>query len=212
MRLTVLSDLHGYFPKLPGGDILILAGDYTARDSDKCWESFFSWLHVQDFAKKIIVGGNHDVKLESWSESFCGWDDREVYLCDSLTKCSGLKIWGSPWTKNFDGQNPQAMAFGLTTEKELEEKFSLIPHDVDILITHSPPFGILDAVAPHQKRRCGSKALLEAVHRVRPAFHFFGHIHECGGKSYETGGTKFYNVAYVNSRYRPRNKILTLEI
>ncbi len=31
MIIDCISDLHGYYPKLEGGDLLIVAGDLTAR-------------------------------------------------------------------------------------------------------------------------------------------------------------------------------------
>jgi hypothetical protein len=35
--IDCISDLHGNEPKLPGGDILIIAGDMTARDAVVDW-------------------------------------------------------------------------------------------------------------------------------------------------------------------------------
>lgn len=224
MRVTALSDLHGFYPKLPGGDLLIIAGDCTKCDSLRCWVKFFEWLDAQEYTKKVMVGGNHDSHLQRFANNDeaknlyerlgvdfdITYDDTCVYLCDSETTFEGLRIWGSPWTRNFEGQNPLAMAFGLDTEKELQEKFSLIPEGIDILVTHSPPFGVLDAVESSKKPRCGSVALWEQMERIRPRYHFFGHIHECGGKTIEISGTRHCNVAHVDARYKPRSKVLTL--
>ena len=45
MIIDCLSDLHGHYPSLDGGDLLIVAGDLTARD--KLEEHYeFSRLHV----------------------------------------------------------------------------------------------------------------------------------------------------------------------
>ena len=33
MIIDCISDLHGFYPKLEGSDLLIIAGDLTARDT-----------------------------------------------------------------------------------------------------------------------------------------------------------------------------------
>lgn len=46
---------------------------------------------------------------------------------------------------------------------------------MDLLLTHGPPFGILDT--NRKGEHSGSKALLNLVERVKPKVHIFGHIH-----------------------------------
>lgn len=53
-----------------------------------------------------------------------------------------------------------------------------IPAGVDIVMTHGPPFSILDQ-ADHQNLGCPN--LLRAISRTRPLMHCFGHIHEGHG-------------------------------
>lgn len=226
MKITAISDLHGYKPKLPGGDLLLLCGDYTAWDKISEWVEFFEWLKKQSYTKKILISGNHDRLLESGLpktqeeadelkevQSFLReLDEMEEpdfeYLCDSGTEFEGLKIWGSPWTNLFDGVNPSCTAF-MVSETMLHEKFRWIPEGLDILITHSPPHNILDE--SYDNYRCGSISLTKRVFKVNPRYHFFGHIHECGGQNYEYD-TEFYNVSYCDRRYKPRPEILTLDI
>jgi Calcineurin-like phosphoesterase len=55
---------------------------------------------------------------------------------------------------------------------------------IDIVMTHGPPFGILDNVVgggPFMKTSVGCKHLLRAVKRCKPRLHVFGHIHEGWG-------------------------------
>ncbi|PYI36505.1 hypothetical protein BP00DRAFT_421451 [Aspergillus indologenus CBS 114.80] len=48
---------------------------------------------------------------------------------------------------------------------------------IDIVITHGPPYGILDHVGPDHVS-VGCEHLYRAVRRARPRLHVFGHIHE----------------------------------
>lgn len=203
MIIDCISDLHGFYPKLKGGDLLIIAGDLTARDSLDCWTEFHIWMNKQKYKKVIYIGGNHDNALEGLIPSSAPKSkvDHE-YLCDSGTQFEGLKIWGSPWTRNFTGQNPKAKAFSLENTKLMKEKWILIPEKIDILITHSPPNGILDQT---WKNRCGCSELRRAVARIQPKLHVFGHIHEAFGKEKRDGIT-YVNASYVNEHYDPINQ------
>lgn len=206
MIVDCCSDLHGNFPKLEGGDLLIIAGDLTARDTMEEHATCISWMEMQKYKKIVFIAGNHDNFLQEY-----GWDDsnRPEYLSDSGTEFMGYRIWGCPWTKTFEGMNPHCMAFTKDTEEELNEKFLLIPKDVDILITHSPPFTILDTT--ESGRQVGSTFLM--AHHIcetgfRPKLWVFGHIHEAYGLDgpYQWNKTKYVNASHVNERYQPVNK------
>jgi hypothetical protein len=51
--------------------------------------------------------------------------------------------------------------------------------NVDIMITHGPPYGHLDTT--YSGTKAGCPHLLNALNRVRPKLHCFGHIHEAWG-------------------------------
>ena len=87
----------------------------------------------------------------------------------------GVKFYGTPYTKKREGSNP---AFALT-ETELVEKWSEIPDDTDVLITHMPPYGIQDLNKNGGNEGC--LGLLKAVTAIEPKLHVFGHIHFSGG-------------------------------
>jgi len=238
--IDCISDLHGHYPKLEGGDLLIVAGDLTARDTEECWLNFFDWMidnGCKKYEKIIVIGGNHDNYLERCKkDAVRPLFDINLpyvsYLCDSGTEfvlgypnlepCFSekeervyerkvLKIWGSPWTKKFEGMNPHCMAFTVDTEEELAEKWALIPDDVDILVTHSPPYGILDGVGrshfTHDEiEHVGSLSLRNKITMPKLKLHIFGHIHEWGGQVFQTTLAKFVNASYVNEHYEPVNK------
>ncbi len=232
MIIDCIADLHGNMPTLTGGDLLILAGDYTARDTIPQWVSFFQWLKRQDYRKKVVVAGNHDgflmkaypkckeeadrlAEVQSFldAQDMEGWEDFE-YLCDSGIEFEGLKIWGTPWTPLFDGVNPACKSFMADDEFFLDQKFDLIPEGIDVLITHGPMLHILDANIDGYS--CGSAALRRHMDRVKPRFHVFGHIHEQGGQAlkYKHAGPNSLcmNCSYVNERYQPVNDCIRIEI
>ena len=208
MIIDCISDLHGYYPKLEGGDLLIVAGDLTATDKQAQYLDFRDWLRAQNYKKKVFIAGNHDGCIEKGLFFFNDeWMGAE-YLCDSGTEFERLKIWGSSWTAQFPGINPHCCAFTVKysshTDDNLNEHWKKIPIDTDILITHSPPYGILDKTKKGE--HVGSGCLLNKSMCISPKLHVFGHIHECGGKMIDTNVTKFVNASIVNEHYEHMNK------
>ena len=221
MDITCLSDCHGHLPQLEGGDLLIVAGDLTASDKTLQYLSFFEWLQTQKYRKKVFISGNHDMQAMSQFD----WGEAN-YLLDSGTEFEGLKIWGSPWTLSFPGMNPKCKAFTVDTEEELVAKWELIPDDIDILVTHSPPYNIFDGVERYNQgeiEHCGSKSLCKWVanHCNSLKLHIFGHIHEGYGiydirkfqdQMKEPRTPVFVNASHVNERYRPVNKPIRIDL
>lgn len=231
MIIDCISDLHGYFPELEGGDLLIIAGDLTAKDIGYEYYQFYEWLDQQKYSMKIFISGNHDNFIQKNPNQYfldrlkLGYKN-SLYLCDCGTEFSyhidgfpeedegflpsgkrTLKIWGCPWTKTFEGMNPRCKAFTFDTEEELEEKWKLIPNDIDILITHSPPFGFFDKIKRDVNPFAGDINLRNHVmERIKPKLHIFGHIHEWGGSQIDTNVTKFVNCSIMNERYETVNK------
>ena len=201
MIIDCIADLHGHYPELEGGDLLIVAGDLTGLDTVIQHIQFQIWLHEQRYDKKIVIAGDHDNRLQQLPFEAIKRQYAELgedYLCDSGTEfefhepdpvekgrvvldtifstVKRFKIWGTPWTLTFDGINPHCTAF-TGTEAELEAKFALIPDDIDILITHGPPLGIFDKT--DRGENVGSKSLLEKARSLKNLKLFvFGHLHE----------------------------------
>lgn len=53
----------------------------------------------------------------------------------------------------------------------------MIPNNIDILITHTPPLGHGDLVCSGVRAGC-VELLTTVQQRVQPKYHVFGHIHE----------------------------------
>ena len=216
MIIDCIADLHGHYPELEGGDLLIVVGDLTATDTVDEHAEFAKWVQKQDYRSFILVAGNHDGFLYNGFHEGRRLGPKGRYLCDSGTEFEyldigsdgvtivkrTLKIWGSPWTLTFPGINPKCTAF-TGTESQLREKFDLIPDDIDILITHGPMKGILDRSVRGEE--CGSLQLILATYKSKMKLHVFGHIHESYGKLID-GPLTHINCSHVNEHYEPVNK------
>lgn len=215
MKIDCVSDLHGYYPKLDGGDLLIIAGDLTSHDTEDEYHQFLGWAQCQQYQKIVVIAGNHDNYLQANPEFLSNKSSKIDYLCDSGTEFEGLKIWGSPWTSWFHGVHPRCKAFMVKGSK-LNAKWNQIPPNIDILVTHNPLYGVFDAVprafeGTYESVGC-MELKLHVTERIKPKLHVFGHIHEHGGKRLQSSNTLFVNASYVNEHYKPVNSPVRVDL
>lgn len=201
MRLVILSDTHGFHDRIsvPPGDVLIHCGDATAFGTIQEVSAFNVWLGKQPHSYKIFVPGNHDRLFEQISDPRLFLTNASV-LIDEEIVIRKVKIYGSPWQPEFCN-----WAFNLPRGKELEKKWDKIPRDTDVLITHGPPYGILDTVRKSDRaNHLGCEELRLVVDRIKPKIHVFGHIHGSFGR-YSNGSTQFVNASICTESYAPVN-------
>ncbi|MGA2606219.1 MAG: metallophosphatase domain-containing protein [Terriglobia bacterium] len=204
MRIVLISDTHGLHRQLevPNGDLLIHAGDFTLNSKPPSIVSDFnSWLGSLPHRYKIIIPGNHEFILEEQRNR--GAITNAILLVDSGVEIEGLKIWGSPTTALYGG------AFGKSRPEDRKRLWAQIPDGLDILITHTPPFAILDHGGSAERRE-GCPQLLEAVFRAFPRLHVFGHIH-AGAGTLRTTDTLFVNASLMGEDGSLRRKPLVVD-
>ena len=208
MTLTLISDTHFRHNQLelPGGDMLIHAGDLCGHGTEGEALAFLRWFGEQPYKYKIFIAGNHDWFFEKNSkiDIYKIIPENIYYLNDSGVEIEGLKIWGSPVQPAF-----LDWAFNRKKGAEINKHWKLIPKDTDILITHGPPFGILDRTTSNYNAGC--EMLLKKVNQIQPKLHVFGHIHE-GYGMVEKGKTIFANASSVNFNYQMVNAPIVIEI
>jgi predicted phosphohydrolase len=214
MDLVILSDTHGSHMQVtvPDGDVLIFCGDGTSGDIDSTHD-FLNWIHSMPHRHKVIIAGNHDRFFEHHGPDFMKGFIGEVapsvkYLEDSGCEIDGVKFWGSPVQPRFFD-----WAFNRDRGADIKRHWDLIPDDTDVLITHGPPRGILDSSKPLSPRpnHVGCADLLDAVQRVDPKVHCFGHIHGSYGY-YSIGVTTFVNASLLDENYDLKNKPIKVSI
>ena len=206
LLIDCISDLHMTWPDLPGGDILIIAGDMTYLGKIEELAKFSQWVNnLINYRDIIVIAGNHDFLFQRKPELAASILGNKVhYLNDSMIEVQGIKIYGSPITPQFGG-----WAFMKERGQELREHWNKIPEGIDILVTHGPPKGILDECPGLLNslgvEHVGCQDLLKRVREVKPKYHVFGHIHEGHGRLI-SGGTTFINCALMDGDYKPVNK------
>lgn len=208
MKVVAISDTHSRHKstKLPKGDVLIHAGDVSYKGEK--WEvlDFLKWFGSLNYAHKIFIAGNHDFYLERENPMVLQSliPPNVTYLKDSGTEINGVRIWGSPVTPWFFN-----WAFNRRRGKEIQHHWKMIPEHTDILVTHGPPYGILDSVINEQ--HVGDKDLLKRLQELKPKVHLFGHIHESFGVTRKYG-IQFINACILNESYELVNRPIVFEI
>lgn len=154
-------------------------------------------------AQEVVwIAGNHDTWIWKWGIGRRLSQLNHVhYLQDSAIEVGGLKVYGTPWTAGA-GITHSWWAFDLLTIPGRVDPFAAIPGDADIVLTHSPPYGIGDMVL--RGKQVGSPELLERLLTVEPRLVVHGHIHEEYGvrRLSSTSRAPVVNAALLDERYR----------
>lgn len=207
VKIVVVSDTHGRHGELGllSGDVLIHCGDVFNAFEENADEmaELDAWFGQQRFARILCIGGNHDYTLQALAARADRPLRNAEYLEDRGLEYRGTRFYGSPWTPELEG-----WAYYLP-DGDLESRWASIPDDTDILITHTPPYSVLDRNS--SGKRCGCHHLRERVDRIRPALHCFGHVHASAG-IHRDGRTTFANASMVNSQYEIARSPLEFEL
>jgi len=206
MKIWAISDTHGMHRQaiVPDNiDCIIHGGDSTnwydlKRNTEEFYD-FEDWLINLNIKYKIIIPGNHD----AWAtKAYCRDKIKEagiIYLENEYYDLERIKVYGSPLTPTF------GTWYFMKDRGKLDEYWRHLDNDIDILITHGPPFGILDLTEgrDYQLEQVGDLSLYKRVMEKKPKLHIFGHIHNfksCrnqGEFQYINHPTRFMNVSAV---------------
>ena len=203
MRIVHFSDWHGHWRDLPAADLYICTGDmlrnHTARSGRSIVVATEEGLQQKELGRAgnlrkflgspdspvVVVRGNHD--YVDLGPSF-GGEYFEVNKDSSrFVEYVGLKIGGYRGAPPVDG-----WIDGLLPQ-EMESALSTIPPDLDILVSHGPPKGILSGIYGSQVYHDWFQTRFKQGQRL-PGICCFGHIHECGEKT-----TKRFGVYFINA-------------
>ena len=173
-NIFAFSDTHGQHRDVivpEEADIVICAGDAVEDDlkGDE-YDDFIDWFSSLSAKYKIFIPGNHELSfaidkseniVKAMKEKDISVMQNSIDDCDGVTICS---IGGDVSIADAD-----------------------IPTCIDILVTHYPPYGILD-------EGLGSPEILNFVMKSKPIYHLFGHIHSTAGQELQFGKTMCRNI------------------
>lgn len=182
MKILHISDTHGFHRRLsvmPEADVLIHSGDFTMNGSVDEAVDFLHWFCDQPYRHKIFICGNHDNCL--YGANIAGLDANVHYLCNSSIEIDGVKFYGVP------------MFLEECITGRQSRNYASIPVDTDVLITHAPPYKILDFA---DGINYGETDINASQAKLNLKTHLFGHIHVAHGIE-TSNGTIFSNAAIL---------------
>lgn len=188
MKLLLLADeeskyLWDYYQpgRLDGIDLILSCGDLDA--------DYLSFLVTMGRAPLLYVHGNHDDRYATHPPEGCDCIE------DKLVVVNGLRILGLGGSFRYNSGINQY------TERQMARRLMrLWPRlmrmgGIDILLTHSPAFGLGDGDdLPHR----GFSCLYKLLDRFPPKYFIHGHVHMSYGAGFQRertyGSTRVINA------------------
>lgn len=201
-----MSDTHNFRPdNIPDGDVVIHCGDATNMGSLKEILAFMQWFKELPHPIKIYVPGNHDILIERelslWRSEFKA--NGINMLVNEEMIVGGLRLFGMPYVNRYFD-----WAFMLNP-MDMQRQCNNIPDDVEVLITHGPPYSILD----YNERgdHLGSRELYGRVKELQDLkYCFFGHIHPGYGR--EIIHLDDHSIEFINCACFPDKDPVVLDV
>ena len=228
ITIAASSDFHGNLPEVTKPfDLMLLAGDLEPAH-DHTWsyqhqwykEQFLPWImelpFKDEWSKVIFIAGNHSCYLAQEGHSFrvkeleresngrlqylhhewCFFD----YLDEETGEIKNIYIFGTPYCKIFGNW------WNMLSDKALTEKYSEIPSNIDILVSHDCPYGTCDMCYGWEDfgrtpKHIGNKPLRDAILERDIKLGIFAHLHTANHVGELLGNTQCYQVSLLNERY-----------
>ena len=229
LKIVAISDLHGNLPVITEpADIMLLAGDivplniqFNKYECKKWLEGEFAeWIKALPVEDVFMVAGNHDAYFEGLNKTNMGLfrqacnfklkylqNDTLIYYTNDGDP---VKIFGTPYCHRY-GNWPF-----MRDEEYMEKKFQEIPEDVDIIISHDPPYGVgqVDCILQDCRRSTDGdphKGNIPLANRIKDlSFRLLvcGHIHS-GDHSLVNNCV---NVSHIDEYMVPYDNIFYTEL
>jgi hypothetical protein len=214
LRFVLISDTHSLHRQIniPEGDVLIHAGDITRSGEVDIVYDFSIWLAGLPHTHKVVIPGIHDFCFDISQGQRYDERARQMletrrpnihFLLDTARTIAGLRFYGSPWVPNL--VNWAFFDRG-------RDMFDRAPTDVQVLVTHGPPWLVMDR-EKHRGEHCGSAHVGRYAGRCpRLMLHVFGHVHEGYGCTPLGEEPIRVNACSLNREYEPVNAPIVVDL
>jgi Icc-related predicted phosphoesterase len=219
MDIYILGDNHGQYTKLLSiiskfdlrDSYILHVGDggegfHDQNESFDLYDRLNSVFLSRNIQYLSIRGNHSNPDFFHGNFKFSNFELLEDY---SFREIEGIKFWGSPVTPRF-------FDWAFNRDGDIQQHWNMIPHDTNVLITHGPPYGILDFTA-RDRKPVGCHYLRRRLFDLKDLkVHSFGHIHEGFGQQIgddeDFEGVHFINASYLNLSYDPVNHPVVINI
>jgi Icc-related predicted phosphoesterase len=207
-RQETLNNINGGVWLPEEADIIAHSGDMSMMGSEFEIDNFLKWYSKLPYKHKLLIAGNHDFLFERQrmiARELLERYPEITYLETSEVVIEGIKFYGEPRQPEFHD-----FAFNVPRGEKIKRYWDAIPDDVNIIITHGPPKGILDMTM--RGKQVGCEDLLYRLWELKELkLVQFGHIHEHAGHEF-INDVHFVNASVVNVRLQLQNKPQIFEI
>jgi len=192
----------------PTPDLLLYAGDDLSRfkDNDTEMDHLAELARLTKQQQSLYVRGNDDFPVPfgpHFDEEFTTDLHRTPYPYEGLV---------------FIGQegSTQGPGYIVYTEDEvhrhLSEQRTAFEDRTPVLVTHTPPLGILDIGKRFGQQHIGSKAVKSFIDEIQPPLTVCGHCHQFGGRADELDYGTVINIASHDGGDDPgRYAVITID-
>ncbi|KDQ60608.1 hypothetical protein JAAARDRAFT_151133 [Jaapia argillacea MUCL 33604] len=204
-RFVCISDTHSHKYVVPPGDVLLHSGDLCSYGALDTLTPTMEWLMTLSHPMKIIIAGNHDLCLDEKFRKGGGYDSsfdtlpaEDIDSARALVRSEAVRAAGIHYLEHESFQfttqsgrrwkvfgSPSAPRYAIGSfqydrRAQAEEIYNQIPADTEILLTHTPPYMVLDRTK--RGKHAGCEYLEDRLAQLSSCrLHVFGHIHEAYG-------------------------------
>ena len=216
-RESEVKEFAQWAKKLPHARVLVVAGNHE-RETDSKWvaeaipqlqaylaapcpaneSEYENVINKRRAAITLDRISNGPVDIHGIFKA----TKKVTFLHNHTLEVDGIRVFGSPYT-------PAWYSWGYQYPRG-EWSWDNITEGTHVVITHGPPYGVLDQVTEGTKVfGVGCNILRKRLKEVKPQVSVFGHIHQgFGFWQHPEEGTTYVNAASVDLRHQSRFRFI----